>query len=273
MSDTNPIAAFEAERTARIAGYADKTEWQGASSQWMDHAFREMYMYNFAWAGRPIIQLPADIVGFQELVWKTRPDVIFETGIAHGGSLMLSASLLAMLDVCDALEEKRAFDPAASKRKVIGIDIDIREHNRNAIEAHPLSSYISMVQGSSTETDTADRAKALIPAGSKVMVCLDSNHTEDHVLKELDLYAPLTSKDSYCVVFDTIVEDLPEDMFPDRPWAPGDNPKTAVAKFLKKLDAETVTASDGGRLALELDQEMDGKLLLSVCPDGILARK
>ncbi|AXI48173.1 cephalosporin hydroxylase [Sulfitobacter sp. SK012] len=273
MPNQDPIAQFEKERSARIEGYKGKDSWNGSSAQWMDHAFREHYMYNFAWAGRPIIQLPADIVGFQELVYKTRPDVIFETGIAHGGSLMLSASLLAMLDVCDALAEGRAFDPAKSHRKVIGIDIDIRQHNRDAIEAHPLSAYVDMVEGSSTETDTAERAKALIPSGSKVLVALDSNHTEDHVIKELELYSPLTSKGSYCIVYDTIVEDLAEDMFPNRPWAPGNNPKTALRKFMTRLDGGGVKAADGDTLAFELDREMDGKLLLSVCPEGILARK
>ena len=273
MADSDPIATFEAERSARIAGYSRKSDWRALSSTWMDHAFREMYMYNFAWAGRPIIQLPADMVAIQELVWKVRPDVIIETGIAHGGSLMLSASLLAVLDVCDALTEGRSFDPAKSLRKVIGIDIDIRAHNRRAIEEHPLSAYVDMVEGSSVDRRTADEAAALIPSNAKIMVCLDSNHTEEHVLKELEFYAPLTSKGSCCVVFDTIVEDLSPDMFPDRPWAVGDNPKTAVWKFLDMLKGEGRMAADGAALSLEMDREMMGKLMLSVCPDGILVRR
>lgn len=272
MAKDDPIKSFEEERSVRIGSYTSKNDWQALNNGWMDHAFREMYMYNFSWTGRPIIQLPADIVGFQELVWKTRPDVIFETGIAHGGSLFLSASMLALLDVSDALSEGRSFDPGASPRRVIGIDIDIREHNRDAIKSHPMASYIEMVEGSSVEVETADRAKALIPNGSKVMVCLDSNHTHDHVMQELELYAPLTSKDSYCIVFDTLVEDLPEDMFPDRPWAPGNNPKTAVWEFLKLLEAEGRTATDGGALRLENDREATDKLMQSVCPDGILFR-
>ncbi|WP_121061636.1 cephalosporin hydroxylase family protein [Chachezhania antarctica] len=272
MTQNDPIAQFVQERTERIATYPAKSDWQAASNTWMETAFREMYMYNFAWAGRPIIQVPADIVGFQELVWETRPDVILETGIAHGGSLMLSASLLSMLDVCDALEAGTSFNPAESKRKVIGIDIDIREHNRNAIESHPLSSYIEMVQGSSIDKAIADQAEALIPEGAKVMVALDSNHTHDHVMGELELYAPLTSKDSICVVFDTVVEDMPEDMFPNRPWAPGDNPKTAVWKYLELLNGEGRTARDGDPLKLEMHTEALDKLMLTVCPDGILKR-
>lgn len=272
MADNGPILEFETERSARIASYPSKSDWQKLNSAWMDHAFREMYMYNFAWAGRPIIQLPADIVGFQEIVWKVKPDVILETGIAHGGSLTLSASLLAMLDVCDALTDGKSFDPAASRRRVIGIDIDIRAHNRAAIEAHPLFPYVEMIEGSSIEAAAADAAKALIPEGAKVLVALDSNHTEAHVLAELELYAPLVSKGSYALVFDTIVEDLSADMFPHRPWGPGDNPKTAVRKFLDTLAQEGRSAADGDPLALSIDREACDKLLLSVIPDGILAR-
>lgn len=268
----DPIKKFQEERSARINNYPGNSGWQENSSEWMNHAFREMYMYNFSWLGRPIIQLPADMICFQELVWNTRPDVILETGIAHGGSLFLSASLLAMLDVCDAIESGKAFNPVESRRKVIGIDIDIRKHNRDAIEQHPLSTYISMVEGSSVEVETAERAKNLIPANSRVMVCLDSNHTEDHVLRELDLYSPLTSIGCYCIVFDTIVEDLEQGMFPNRPWDKGNNPKTAVWKFLKRLESGSVNGLDSQPLKFEMDHEAMDKLLLSVCPDGILKR-
>jgi cephalosporin hydroxylase len=218
------------------------------------------YSYGFAWLGRPVIQYPQDIVAIQELVWAVRPDLIIETGIAHGGSLILSASLLALLDMCDAIERGESFDPRQSARRVVGVDIDIRAHNRTAIEAHPLASRIEMIQGSSIAGDTIaavrDRAKAF----TKVMVLLDSNHTHDHVLAELEAYAPLVSPGSYCVVFDTIVEDMPKSMFPDRLWGPGNNPKTAVHAFLATHPE------------FAIDADIHNKLLITVAPDGYLKR-
>jgi len=229
-------------------------------------------MYNFSCLGRPIIQLPADMVAFQEIVWSVKPDLIIETGIAHGGSLILSASALAMLDYADAVRDGTVVDPQNPKRRVLGIDIDIREHNRIAIETHPMAGRIDMIQGSSISDETIAKVRAAAKGAGRVLVCLDSNHTHEHVLKELELYAPLTTKGSYCLVFDTLVEDLPADMFPDRPWAPGDNPKTAVHAFLKRLQSEKVAAADGGDLKFEIDRNVEDKLLLSVAPDGFLKR-
>jgi cephalosporin hydroxylase len=218
------------------------------------------YSYHFDWLGRPIIQFPQDIMAMQELIWTIKPDLIIETGIAHGGSLIFSASMLALLDLCDAVEAGEMFDPKASSRKVLGIDIDIRTHNRAAIEAHPMASRIQMIQGSSVSPDIIERVRALAAGYSRVLVCLDSNHTHDHVLAELKAYAPLTSKGSYCIVFDTVVEDMPKEMFPDRPWGPGDSPKTAVWEYLK------------AHPEFEIDKRIPNKLMITVAPDGYLKR-
>lgn len=200
------------------------------------------------------------MVAMQELIWSIKPDLIIETGIAHGGSLILSASIQALLDMCDAIETGETIDPKRSKRKVLGIDIDIRAHNRAAIEAHPMASRIQMIQGSSIDPEIIDRVKSIAAKHPRVLVCLDSNHTHAHVLGELEAYAPLTSVGSYCVVFDTIVEDLPKAMFPDRPWGPGNNPKTAVWEYLKSHPE------------FEIDKQLEHKLLISVAPDGFLKR-
>ena len=218
------------------------------------------YSYNYYWLGRPIIQYPQDMVAMQELIWKVRPDLIVETGIAHGGSLILSASMLALLDLSDAALAGEVYDPKMPRRRVVGIDIDIRPHNREAIEAHPLASRIDLIQGSSVADEIVTEIRGRAEGAGRVMVCLDSNHTHEHVLAELQAYAPLTSVGSYCVVFDTIVEALPADMSSDRPWAPGDNPKTAVWEYLKSHPE------------FEIDKSLDAKLQISVAPDDYLKR-
>lgn len=225
------------------------------------HIARTQYTYNFQCLGRPIIQLPQDMIAVQELIWEIKPDLIVETGIAHGGSLIMSAAMLSLLDYCEAVEEGAMLDPANPKRKVLGIDIDIREHNRKAIESHPMFYRIEMIEGPSTDPDTIQQVKAFAVGFERILVCLDSNHTHDHVLAELDAYAPLVSVGSYCIVFDTAIEDLPADVFPNRPWGPGDNPKTAVHEFLQSNDN------------FRIDQEIDAKLLISVAPDGYLRRE
>jgi cephalosporin hydroxylase len=210
--------------------------------------------------GRPIIQYPQDMIAMQELIWQIQPDLIIETGIAHGGSLILSASILALLDMSEAIANGETFDPKTSKRKVLGVDIDIRSHNRAAIEAHPMASRIEMIQGSSIAPEIIEQVRSVASRYSRVLVCLDSNHTHDHVLAELDAYAPLASNGSYCVVFDTVVEDLPGDMFPDRPWGPGNNPKTAVWRYLESHPE------------FAIDKSIHDKLLITVAPDGYLKR-
>lgn len=242
------------------------------------HAFMESsiaakYSYNFLWQGRPIIQYPQDIIALQELIWAIRPDLIIETGIAHGGSLILSASMLSLLDYCDAVENRSKLDPMATHRRVLGVDIDIRAHNRAAIEAHPMSHRISMIQGSSIAPEIISQVHETAAGYKRIMIMLDSNHTHDHVLAELKAYAPLTSPGSYCVVFDTVVEDLPDAMYPDRPWNKGNNPKTAVWEYLRCLAAGRVMAADGSPLAFEIDDQVQNKLLITVAPDGYLRRK
>lgn len=251
---------FDTEVAGRIEAYATNNILRKAGDSFMLASTEPKYSYNFSWQGRPIIQYPQDIVAMQELVWKIKPDLIIETGIAHGGSLVFSASLLAQLDMCEAIESGKTFDPRMSRRKVLGIDIDIRAHNREAIEAHPMASRIQMIQGSSIAPEIVEQVKAISSNYSRVLVCLDSNHTHDHVLEELKAYAPLTSKGSYCVVFDTIVEDMPKEMYPDRPWGPGNNPKTAVWEYLKTHPEFTI------------DKSIQDKLLITVAPDGYLKR-
>jgi cephalosporin hydroxylase len=239
---------------------------------WLRDSLRHLYSYNFTWLSRPIIQYPQDIVAMQELIWRVRPDLIVETGIAHGGSLIMSASILALLDYCDAVQAGSPLDPCASTRRVLGIDIDIRSHNRAAIEAHPMSHRIEMVQGSSVDADIIAKVRTIARRHEKVLVVLDSNHTHEHVLAELEAYAPLTGKGSYCVVFDTIIEDLPEDAFSGRPWGKGDNPKTAVREYLRRLREEGRVAVDGAPLVLDIDWTIESKLLITVAPEGYLRR-
>ena len=251
---------FETEKMDRVAAMKSNTHLCDSALAFMQASLIPKYSYNFSWQGRPIIQYPQDIVAMQELIWQTRPDLIIETGIAHGGSLIFSASMLAMLDMVDAMEKGVIMDPRISNRKVLGIDIDIREHNRIAIEAHPMFSRIQMIQGSSTKPDIIQQVKDVADKYERVMVCMDSNHTHDHVLAELEAYAPLTSLESYCVVLDTIVEDMPARMSQDRPWGPGNNPKTAVWKYLKHHPE------------FEIDKGVHEKLLITVAPDGYLKR-
>ncbi len=252
----NPVEKFKQERQERIDGFGHDAVITNASQKWVYDSMQRMYVYNFDWLGRPIIQYPQDMVGIQELIWTIKPDLIIETGIAHGGSLVLSASMLALLDMCEAIESGEKIDPRISKRKVLGIDIDIRSHNRAAIEAHPMASRIEMIQGSSIAPEVIGQVKEIAKNFNRILVCLDSNHTHAHVLAELEAYAPLTSVGSYCVVFDTFVEDMPADLFPDRPWGPNDNPKTAVWEYLK-------THSE-----FEIDKGIQNKLLITVAPDG-----
>jgi cephalosporin hydroxylase len=206
------------------------------------------------------------------LIWRVKPDLIIETGIAHGGSLILSASMLAMLDYCEAVEKKETLDPRATRRRVLGIDIDIRPHNRDAIEAHPMSHRIDMLQGSSISQELIAQVHKIAGQYHRILVFLDSNHTHDHVLAELEAYAPLTSLDSYCCVLDTVVDDLPDDMYPDRPWGPGNNPKTAVREYLRRLKEGVHTAMDGLPLNFLVDKALEQKLLITLAPDGYLRR-
>lgn len=248
------------EVAERVAANAENLELVTAALAFTVTSTLPKYSYNYSALGRPIIQYPQDMVAMQELIWEVKPDLIIETGIAHGGSLIMSASMLALLDMCDAIDSGATLNPRESKRKVLGIDIDIRAHNRVAIDAHPMSSRIQMIQGSSISPEIVEKVRQVANGYERILVCLDSNHTHSHVLSELKAYAPLASVGSYCVVFDTIVEDMPADMFPDRPWAPGDNPKTAVWEYLKTHPE------------FEIDKSVQNKLLITVAPDGYLRR-
>ena len=269
----NSIEQFEREVEQNVERLGASQELQRASLAWMLLAGATgAYTYNFQSLGRPIIQYPQDMVAIQDLIWQLRPDFVIETGIAHGGSLIQSASMLALLDYCDAVESGQVLDPKTTRRRVLGIDIDIRAHNRAAIEAHPMAHRIDMIQGSSISPETIAQVLKAATAFDRVMVILDSNHTHAHVLAELEAYAPLTSRDSYCVVFDTVIDDVPASMFPNRPWGKGDNPKTAVWEYLRRLTREGRTAADGAPLVLEIDRAIESKLLITVAPDGYLKR-
>lgn len=216
---------------------------QNLTNRWFIESCRHKYSYNFSWMGRPIIQFPQDIIAMQEIIWQIKPDLIVETGIAHGGSLIFYASMLELI---------------GEGGQILGIDVDIRQHNRVEIEKHPMFKRITMIEGSSIDEEIAKQVFDFAKGNSRVLVILDSNHTHDHVLKELQLYSPLVTKDSYLVVFDTVVEDMPEDFFSDRPWGKGNNPKTAVWEFLKT------------NKRFEIDKDIEAKLLITVAPDGYL---
>ena len=270
MSDE--IKKFKQNIKANIDALGSDNDLLLKSNDWLISVSKHNYSYNFSWLGRPVIQFPQDIVALQELVYEVKPDLIIEMGVAHGGSLIMNASYLAMLDYCDAFKNNNLLNPSEPKRKVLGIDIDIREHNRKEIEAHPMSSRIDLIQGSSIDKEIINQVYNYAKDYSNIIVILDSNHTHDHVLQELEAYAPLTSHGSYCIVFDTIIEDMPEDFFPERPWSKGDNPKTAVWEYMEKLQTEDVLAADGAPLSLKIDKEIESKLQITVAPDGYLKR-
>ena len=234
---------FQEEVRRNIGRLRSDEAVQALSRTWIKETTPHRYTYNFTWLGRPIIQFPQDMVAVQEIIWSTRPDLVIETGIAHGGSLILSASILELL---------------GGDGRVVGVDIDIRPHNRREIEAHPLAHRITLVEGSSTAPEIVAQVREQAAGRERVLVILDSNHTHEHVLQELELYSPLVRAGSYIVVFDTVIEDMPAETFSERPWGVGDNPKTAVHEFLRRNDR------------FEVDRDLQGKLLITVAPDGYL---
>ncbi len=268
----HPIEKFQKEVSDNIQGIDADVKIKQLSTQWLSGTLKHRYSYNFAFLGRPIIQYPQDMVAMQELIWQIKPDLIIETGIAHGGSLIMNAAMLLLLDYCDAIEKRQLFDPYSTRRRVLGVDIDIRPHNRLAIKNHPMSHRIDMIQGSSIASEVIAQVHDIAKSFTRILVCLDSNHTHDHVLAELEAYAPLVSKDSYCCVFDSIIEDLPNEMYPDRPWGKGNNPKTAVWEYLRRLASQNRKAIDNSRLRFEIDKTIENKLLITVAPDGYLKR-
>jgi cephalosporin hydroxylase len=241
----NAIKEFIEDRKERIKANGSNESLKDSAKAFNDASNSSQYSYNFSWMGRPIIQYPQDMIAMQEIIWQVQPDLIIETGIAHGGSLVYYASLLELI----------------GKGEVLGIDIDIRKHNRAEIEKHPMFKRITMLEGSSLSEDIVAQVSLIAKGKQNILVVLDSNHTFEHVLRELQLYAPFVSVDSYIVVFDTIVEDLPANYFKEkRPWGIGNNPKTAVFEFLK----------NNGDFVI--NEEIDNKLLISVAPQGYLKR-
>ena len=238
-----PEETFKAENKASIAKMGEDQGFKALTRRWFDESCRHRYSYHFSWMGRPIIQYPQDINALQEIIWAVKPDLVVETGVAHGGSLVFSASMLEL---------------QGGPGLVVGIDIDIRKHNRAAIEAHPMSKRIKLLEGSSTSPAILTEVKALAKDKKRVLVILDSNHTHAHVLEELKLYSPLVTPGSYLIVFDTVAEDMTPEALGGRPWGPGNSPKTAVREFLKTSD----------RFAT--DRELDDKLQISVAPEGFL---
>jgi cephalosporin hydroxylase len=236
---------YRDEKKRRIASFGHDNEFRAMSNAWRAAALEKKYMNNFSWLGRPMIQLPTDAMAMQEIIWAVKPELIIETGVAHGGSLVLSASVLELI----------------GHGEVLGIDIEIRPHNRQAIESHPLAKRISLLEGSSTDANIVAQVRARAAGKSSVLVFLDSNHTHDHVLAELNAYADLVSAGSYCVVFDTFVEDMPADyVWTDRSWGKGNNPKTAVWAWLKEHPE------------FEIDRSIEDRLLITSAPDGFLRR-
>lgn len=210
---------------------------------YFENARRHKYVYNFSWLGLPILQHPADMAILQEIVWLVKPELIIETGIAHGGSLVFYASLLELI---------------GESGTVLGVDVDIRPYNKHAIQTHPMAKRIDMIQGSSIESYVIAEVDKRVCGKEHVMVILDSNHTHAHVLEELRNYGRFVTKGSYLVVCDTRIDDMPAELFRDRPWRPGNSPRTAVVEYLTETDRFCV------------DKEIEKRILLTGNPDGYL---
>lgn len=253
MSD---IEAFQRDCEANLAAMASDQPLASLSRQWITHSGRYKYAYNWRWCGLPIIQLPQDVLVTQEIIWGVRPDVIIETGVARGGSLTFSASMLAILDAAEATGRT----PATTPRRVIGIDIDIRPHNRRNLESHPFAAMIHLIEGSSVDPGIVADVSGRIRSHESVLVILDSDHTHDHVLAELAAYAGFVTRNSYCIVQDTGIENAAPGSFPGRSWGPDNNPKSAIAAWLPAHPEFIV------------DEHIDRKLLLSSSPGGYLRR-
>lgn len=236
------IENFKNEVRQNIKELGEDKKLKELSNCWLKNSVERKYSYNFTWMGRPIIQYPQDIVALQEIIWNIKPDLIIETGIAHGGSLIFYASMLELI----------------GNGEVLGIDIDIRSHNRIEIEKHPMYKRISMIEGSSIDVSIINKVKDFAKCKDTVMLVLDSNHTYEHVKKELVAYSPLVSKNSYLVVSDTCIENIPEELYSNRPWGHGNNPQTAVVEFLKDNDR------------FKVDKSIEDKLQITVSPNGYL---
>ena len=237
-------SSFDEKNQKNINQMSKDRELYRISKKWFLKSLEHEYSYHFKWLGLPIIQYPQDIIAYQEIIWKIKPDLIIETGIARGGSLIFSASMLQLI----------------GKGQVLGIDIDIRKENLMKINNHFLKKRIKMVQGSSIDENTINKVKKIAKNKKKILVVLDSNHTHEHVIKELEQYSQFVRKGSYLVVFDTIIEDIPHKIMKKtgRTWGKGNSPKSAVMEFLSKNSRFVI------------DTEIDNKLQISVAPCGYL---
>ena len=237
--------SFVDEVNSRVGQNPKNASLKKSADDFMRESLKSGYSYNFSWLGVPIIQYPQDVLAIQEVIWKVKPDLIIECGVARGGSILFSASMLSLI---------------GNGGKVVGVDIDIRDHARKAIADSKFADSITLIQGSSIEQSTIAQVHAIAKNYKNILVILDSNHTEDHVVKELEAYASLVSLSSYCMVFDSVVEFFPEETSVDRPWNKGDNPHTAIMKFLKT------------NKNFEIDPYFQNKTLITVAPDGFLRR-
>ncbi|HCI53985.1 MAG TPA: cephalosporin hydroxylase [Gallionella sp.] len=246
MPTTDPVAQFYSERAADIEAMGRDEELRRKSLDWMLHADRYKYTYNFTWMGRPIIKFPSDIVIQQELMWNLKPDLVIETGIAHGGSIIFTASMMEMMGI---------------NGEVVGIDVDIRQHNRKLIEDHPMAKRITMYEGSSTSAEVVELVRKHTIGKKCVMVILDSLHSHEHVYNELKAYAPMVTVGSYCVLPDTFIEFFPKGYFShNRPWDVGDNPYTGMKQYLGETDM------------FETDHSLTNKAMITETIDGYLRR-
>jgi cephalosporin hydroxylase len=266
------LTKFKKEVESNIKKLSQNKNLIESTKIWFQRSLLNKYSYNFSSYSVPIIQYPQDMIAIQELIWEIKPDLIIETGIAHGGSIIQSASILAMIEYQEAVLSNSFLNPAKPHRKVLGIDIDIRKHNKKIIDAHFLSERIDMIEGSSVSEKVIKSVYKYAKAYSKILVLLDSNHTHEHVLAELKAYTPLVTKNSYCIVYDTNIDDLPKKQFPDRSWGPGNNPKTAVHQFLKLLKKDVLVGVDGNKLKFKINKRIEAKLQITVAPDGYLKR-
>lgn len=239
------LEEFEIAQRRHAAAIAADDQLQRLALRATIAADRHDYSYVWRWLGVPVIQMPTDIVAMQEIIWETRPQVVIETGVARGGSVILYASILQLL----------------GEGSVIGIDIDVRSHNRRVIESHPLAHRIELVEGSSVDDRTLEEVRRRIGSASRVMVVLDSDHAHDHVLAELRAYSDLVTPGQFIVVADTMVELLPVQEHRPRHWGPANNPMTALRAFLQEDER------------FEIDAYTNGKLLMTSNPSGYLRRR
>lgn len=231
---------FQEWRKKLLASQSKDIQFKDSSSNWMQLAVDNKYSYQFDWLGVPIIQMPEDLILFQDIVYKTQPDLIIETGVARGGSVVFWASIQKLCGITG---------------KVLGVDIEIRQHAKNAIFDSNFKDEIHLIEGSSVEDQVVNQVKNYVSQHKKIMVVLDSNHTHEHVLSELEIYSKFVTKDCFMLVLDTVIDDLNID--PDRSWGPGSSPKSAVKEFMSKNSEEFIH-----------EQSYENRALLSVAPYG-----